>query len=555
MIAALVAVQLAIASSGPGAVTYVDVPPEVVRLSMYEWQDEASPVRGAVAVERHDNRLIVRAVSGRRGLVVLERQDGAYLLDGPFWWPTGDVERALDRRWRRTISAPAPEPIAGGLPPDWLSGGREPPGQWPRCFAAKDRLWSCWGAPVGEAGVVMGRAQDRIWWAVVSRGAVSNPRASKWARLLVVDDGTGEPPDVKIRFAHPIVPSAQRVRGLRLHTAAVPAAESLVVTPGAAWLSGDDIPPDAWVEVRTSRAGPAFLGLREIADGPSSLALTIRLEETRPVDGIAVGDGDRLANGALVTLFRLIDPADVSSAPTGVREKPRRVLIAETIADARGAFHIDGAGEAEYEVVAWHPQLGRASLVLPRQPGVLTIRLESPGTVRGRVIVAGKPRPGVDVISLPAPEAYKEAEDLVDLKGGDARTGADGRFAVTAAAGGGGELRVGGGPLPIRRIPLPRVPAAMLDLGDIELGSALDLTIVLDQDTACGVRATGPIGQSGLQIVLAARTAPGLFRILLPEPGLWAFGLICGRDGFALSPPTLKITAAHAGKELRFSVR
>jgi hypothetical protein len=555
MIAALIAVQLALGSSSSGAVTYLDVPPEVVRISIYEWQDETPPVRGAVAGERHENRLIVRAVSGRRSLIVLERQDGAYLLDGPFWWPPADVERALDRRWRRTVSAPAPEPIAGELPPDWLSGGRESPGQWPRCFAAGDRLWSCWGAPLGEPGVIVGRAQDRIWWAVVSRGGVPNLRASKWGRLLLVDDPTGEPSDVKIRFAHPIVPSALRVRGLRLYTAAVPAAESFLVTPGAAWLAGDDIPPDAWVEVRTTRAGPAFLGLREIADGPSSLALTIRLDETRPIDGVAIGGGDRLANGALITLFRLIDPADVSLAPAGVREKPRRVLIAEAIADARGAFHIDGAGEAEYEVVAWHPQLGRASLVLPRQPGVLTIRLESPGTVRGRVIVAGKPRPGVEVISLPAPDAYKEAEDLVDLKGGDARTGADGRFAVMAAASGGGELRVGGGPLPIRRIPLPRVPAPLLDLGDIELGSVLDLTIVLDQDTPCGVRATGPIGQSGLQIVLAVRAAPGLFRIVLPEPGLWAFGLICGRDGFALSPPTLQITPAHAGKEVRFSVR
>ena len=58
MIVALVAVQLTIASSSPGAVTYRDVPPEVVRISMYEWQDEASPVRAATAVERHENRLI-----------------------------------------------------------------------------------------------------------------------------------------------------------------------------------------------------------------------------------------------------------------------------------------------------------------------------------------------------------------------------------------------------------------------------------------------------------------------------------------------------------------
>src|SRR5260370_31671240 len=40
-------------------------------------------------------------------------------------------------------------------------------------------------------------------------------------------------------------------------------------------------------------------------------------------------------------------------------------------------------------------------------------------------------------------------------------------------------------------IPLPRVPAPLLDLGDIQLGSPLEITIVLDQDTACDVRATG----------------------------------------------------------------
>lgn len=554
MIGALLTAQLTIASSITAAVTYADVPPDVVRVLVYEWQHEAPPVAMPSSIERQGSRVIVRAAAARRSVIVLQRKDNAYLLDGPFWWPPGDVERALDRRWRRTLSASAPEPIAGALSPDWLSAGPEPPGQWPRCFAARDRVWSCWGAPAEESGVIVGRAQDRTWWTVVSRGAVPDLRASRWGRLLVVDDGTGEPSDLRIRFAHPRVPSSLRVRGLRFDTATVATAQAFLVAPGAAWMFGDDIPADAWVEVRTSRAGPSFLALRDVADGPSSMALTLRLEETRAMDGVAVGAGGEFANGALVTLFRLIDPVDVSLRPAGVREKPRRVLISETIADARGAFRIEGAGEADYEIVAWHPQLGRASAVLPRQPNLVSIRLESPGTVRGRVVAGGKPRAGVDVISVPAPEAYKAAEDLVDLKGGDARTGADGRFAVVAAAGGGGELRVGGGPLPIRRIPLPRVPAPLLDLGDIDLGSPLELTIVLDQDSSCGVRATGPIGQSGLQIVLGTRTGPGLYRIVLPEPGLWAFGLLCGREGFALSPPTTQITAAHAGKALRFSV-
>jgi len=554
MIAALLTVQLTVASAPAGAVAYQDVPPEVVRVLVYEWRHESPPVRVPSSTERDGTRLIVRTTVARRNVILLARQDNAYLVDGPFWWPPGDVERALDRRWRRTVTSSAPEPIASGSSPDWLSLRNEPPGEWPRCVVATDRSWSCWGTPAGESGVVVSRAQDRTWWTVVSRGAAPDLRASKWGRLLLVDDATGEPLDLKIRFAHPRVSSALRVRGLRLDTAAVATAQALLLTPGAAWLFGDDVPADAWVEVRTSRAGPAFIALRDVVDGPLTVALTMRLEETRPVEGVAVGGGGEPANGALVTLFRLIEPVD-AGLTAGVREKPRRVLIAESMADARGAFHIDGAGDAEYEIVVWHPQLGHASAILPRVARVVNVRLESPGTVRGRVVAGGKPRAGVAVISVPSPEAYKAAEDLVGLKGGDARTGADGRFTVVAAAGGGGELRVGGWPLPVRRIALPRLPAASLDLGDIELGSPLELTIVLDQDSSCGVRATGPIGQSGLQIVLGTRTGPGLYGIVLPEPGLWAFGLICGREGLALNPSTMQITSAQAGKALRFSVR
>ena len=48
---------------------------------------------------------------------------------------------------------------------------------------------------------------------------------------------------------------------------------------------------------------------------------------------------------------------------------------------------------------------------------------------------------------------------------------------------------------------------------------------------------------------------PGLFRIVLPEAGLWAFGLLCGREPRPLSPLTMQIGPGHAGKEVRFSVR
>lgn len=553
MIAAILVWQLTAAPSA-SPVRYENVPPEVVRISVRGWSDEGPPVSVSSVVERHDRRLLVDAQPGRRSLVLLERADGAYLLDGPFWWPSAGGDRVLDGRWRRTITVTSVDPLPGAIGFEWLSAGPEPTGGWPRCFRSGDRVWACWGAAaVGEPGVLIYRDADRIAWTVYSGGSMPNLRTSRWGRLIVLRGTSDDPPELRVRFAHPVLPSSQRVRGLRVETATTAGAHATAVAPGIAWLSGDDVPKDAWVDVRTAQLGPAYLPLQDVAGGSPSLPLVVRLDESRSLDGLAVGPRDERAGGALVTMFRMIDPP--SSIPGPAAQKPRRVLVAETIADATGVFHLSDVGEADYEVVVWHPQLGRASSALSRTAGVLTVRLESPGTVRGRVLAAGKPLAGVDVISLPGPEAFRNADDLIELKGGDTRTGSDGRFAVILAASGGGELRVGGGTFAIRRFPLPRVPAPLVDLGDIDLGSPLAITIVLDQESACDVRATGPIGRSGLQIIMGSRTGPGLFRMVLPEPGQWAFGLLCGRDAHPLSPMTMPIGPADAGKEVRFSVR
>ena len=535
------------------AVSYENVPPEVVRVSVFEWLDGISPAAADGDVERHGGRITVRAAPGHRRVVRLERADGAYVVDGPFWWPETDSRRVVDGVWRRTIRVVSPEPIAAASTLEWLSGGPEWGGDWPRCFQTEERLWACWGAATGDPGVVFCRAPDIVWWTVVSQGSAPDLRSSKWGRLLVVADVSGDASGLRVRFARPARPSSQRVSGVRLDATTVGGAQSTPVAPGVAWLSGTDVPPEAWIEIRTDRSGPVYLALQEVASGLPSVALTARLEETRTLDGRAVGDRDQRASGALVTLFRLIDPRPAAGGSS--RENPRRVLVAETIADADGEFHIEGVGEAEYEVVAWHSLLGRASAALPGKAGVLMIRLTSPGTVRGRVLRAGKPAAGVDIISFPAPDAFRSADDPIDVKGGDARTGEDGRFAVMLAASGGGELRVGGGVFPIRRIPLPRAPTPVLDLGDIELGTPLAFAIVLDQESPCDVRATGPVGQGGMQILTATRAGPGLFRLAVPEPGLWVFVLQCGGQERPLAPSAVQLTPAHAGKEVRFSIR
>ena len=102
---------------------------------------------------------------------------------------------------------------------------------------------------------------------------------------------------------------------------------------------------------------------------------------------------------------------------------------------------------------------------------------------------------------------------------------------------------------------LPRGAGTSLDLGDVELGTPIAISVVLNDDPACVVRAAGPVGRTGLQIVSGNRVAPGLHTLLIPEPGFWEFGLSCGEQERALSPGVMEIGPALAGKEVRFLVK
>jgi hypothetical protein len=231
------------------------------------------------------------------------------------------------------------------------------------------------------------------------------------------------------------------------------------------------------------------------------------------------------------------------------------VLAAETVADANGRFEIDGLGQADYEIVAWHSQLGRVSLAVPAAGSGIVMRLQAAGVARGRVVAGGRPVEGVDVISVPDAATFASAVDITAVKGGDARTGPDGRFSVIVADSGGGELRIGGGTHAVKRIALPRPPLPIFDAGDVDLGVSLNVVVVLDRDPQCMVRAAGPVGRSGLHVVLGERTGDGGYALTLPEAGLWEFTLACVGERRTLSPGAVQIGPAQAGKELRFVVR
>lgn len=531
------------------AVAYHDVPAAVVSVHVLSWQDGRAPVEQQPVPQVLSDSLAisVECDAGSTVVVSFARPDGVYLLDGPFDCPPAAAERRADPTWRRTIRVRAPPEVNTHPEISWVSGTSGAGEGWPRCIW-RGRAAECWGSALTARGVLVFMDGDRAWWTVVAPGtSVADFRPNTWARLILASDAAPFGA-LTAKVAHPITPADGRA-SLRLETAFVAGAHEVLVSRAAVWISGDQIPASAWIELRARGAAPVYLSLDQVAHAPPSLPLWVTLDPARMLDGIVRGP-QGVASGAVVTLFRLIEPPSARADD----HQPRRVFAAEQISDASGAFRFDVLGDAEYEVVAWHSQFGRGIAAVARDDTAVTVRLESAGQVRGRVVINGKPLSGANVISLPDPQTYARVTDLTDIKGGDGRTGPDGRFIVSLAPRGGGELRIGGGSYPIRRFPLPPKPVAVIDLGDIDLGASIQVTVVLDRDSGCDIRATGPIGRSGLQVIVGVRAGPGLFTIAFPEEGTWDVQLLCGRDEYALVPGLVSITQANAGKEVRMAI-
>lgn len=534
------------------ALVYHELPAEVSHVSAYRWRSGVRPAPLPFTLAREGGSTTVTFAEATAVIVLLERRDGSYLLDGPVILRDITVDRASDLVWRRTTTGTTSAGSETMPPIEWLASDDGYGGAWPACWWKAAAAWECFGVPVGSAGVAVATDVSRVLSAVVNSDTAPVLRPSVWGRLLFVTDRVqGVPPRLRYTPARPSG-STQGAHSVRLDTVAMSDVRATSLAPGVVWVAGDSSPPDSWLEIRSARSGPEYLPLADLAGGPVLAPMRITLGDRRDVAALVTsGVGDAVA-GAIVSVFRLIDP--VPPVSVAGRPPPRRVLATERIAAADGTVRLDGLGDADYEIVAWHSQLGRSSIRLERTADHVVIRLLVPGVARGRVLMAGKPAAGVDVISVPDPAAYASADDPIDLKGGDTRTGADGRFAVAVARGGGGELRVGGGTSTIVRVTLPREPLPLVDLGDIELARGITLSVVLDQDPGCDLRATGPIGKTGLQIVNGSRTGPGLFSIVLPEEGAWEIGLMCGRQERAVAPAVVHVSSAGP-RELTLAVR
>jgi hypothetical protein len=525
-------------------ITYTAVPPAISDVAIYEWSAVTAPRPLRWRVSRLSEDVAVDGVKGRTVIVLFTRPDGSYLIDGPLSWPERDERRTLKEPWRRTERGRLPGGIQEGTALEWLRADSLQ-SAWPRCFQ-REETWECWGIESGNRGVLTIH-DSQLWWVPMLPAPAGMMQSAQWGRLVFVRDAGAAAENIRAAFAHAVAPPAQRLAALRLDTAAVNGIAFVRLQRGAVWIAGGRAPPKAWMDIRASRAGPLFVPIEELSAAPASVPVHLRLPPSRMLTGRVEAPGSVAAGGALVSLFRAIDPP-----LSDRRVQPRRVLVSETLAKDDGTFEFAGLGEADYELVAFHAQFGKASADIATAQTEANLRLASAGFIRGRVVRAGRPLAGVDVVSVPDAATFNGARDMTDAKGGDTRTGADGRFQVAASAAGGGELRIGGGPFVVSRIPLPRPAPPIMDVGDVDLAPAIQLTVVLDRDPGCVVQAIGPIGKVGMQMVSAIHDPDGSQKLRLPETGPWQFVLVCGNERRTLVPGT--ITIERREKELRFRV-
>ncbi len=469
-----------------------------------------------------------------------------YILDGPFRWPTQAATYVVRTEWRKTIrgnSTGSHASLTWVATDDGAVGGTS-------CEWVAKTTWECVGVPVNAIGVVVmntaGEVRCGIPGGVLSPSGVETARirAAGWGRLVIAQTGavSHSADGVRITSKRTQVPPA---RPLTTRVEVVPDSRVQIdtIAEGVAWISGSGVSDDGWIEIGAHDRASERLDLREVTEVPPELPLRVQLQPAVTVSGRVRNAADSPAFDAVVTLYRF-----ARSDRDRDRKPPLRITVAETHADSEGAFHFDDLSIEPYEVVAMHPVFGRGVRRVTPDGRDIDIALRSAAQAVGRVLKDGLPAAAVRVVVVPDLAQFAAAGDITELRGGETQTGEDGRFAVTLASRGSGELRIGDEGAGVKRLSLgvAERQAGLIDVGDIELNGGATVTLVFEAAGSCEILLSGPAGRTGLSVVRSARIGPAMFQAVVPEPGRWHAVAVCGTKERAVLPAWLDLSpSAH----------
>jgi hypothetical protein len=496
-------------------------------------------LKGPIGV---DTLLLIRA-AGRPG----------YILDGPFRWPSQPATYVVKTDWRKTIrgnSTGSPASLTWVSTDDGAVRGTA-------CEWVGRTTWECVGVPLNAIGVVVmkmpGEVRCGIPGGTLSPSGVETTRirATAWGRLVIGQTGvmSQSADGVRITSKRLQVPAARP-----LTTRAEVVADSRVqidtIAEGVAWISGSDVPNDGWVEIGAPGRATERLDLREVTEAPPDLPLRVQLQPAVTVSGRVRDAADSPASDAVVTLYRF-----ARGDRDRDRKPPLRITVAETHADSEGGFHFDDLSMESYEVVAMHPVFGRGVRRVTPDGREIDIALRSAARAIGRVLKDGIPAAAVRVLVVPDLAQFAAAGDITELRGGETQTDQDGRFAVTLASRGSGELRIGDEGAGVKRLSLGAAErrTGSIDVGDIELNGGVSVTFVFEAAGSCEVLLTGPAGRTGLSVVRGSPIGPAMFQAIVPEPGRWHTVAVCGTRERAVLPAWLDLSPSARDLTIRLT--
>ena len=508
-------------------------------------------------------RVIARGPAGLESLLLVRGAGQAgYIIDGPFRWPAQAATYLVHARWRRTVRGRFPR---AGSPLTWIGLNDSGVPESPSCNWISSADWECVGVPLDSTGVVVITAPGQVHCAIpvgpLSAAGVqmSQRRTSVWGRLVVVSSGPpmfGEGPgDARVTARRLIVPRA-RPQSVRLEEAQDDRIRVDAAGNGAVWISGNDVPDDGWIEIRARGRATERIEVHEVAGAPAELPLRVQLQPSAAVFGrVTAGPGIAAAE-SMVTLYRFAHRRpNEPGEPNDQKQPQKRITVAEMRADGDGAFRFDDLARERYEIVAMHPTLGRGEARLEPDGQEVDVALRRPARAVGRVVRDGVPAAGVRVVVVPALAQFAVSGDVTELRGGETETDPDGRFTISLAPRGSGELRVGDERTGVRRVPLGPAESLpeVVQIGTIELNALPPLTLVFEAAGTCDLLMTGPDARTGMSVVRASRLGPAMFQAALPEPGRWHVVAVCGRRERAVMPATIDVRPGGPDVTIRLS--
>jgi hypothetical protein len=499
------------------------------RLPRWKWTDAGLVTTG---------RVTLRAPAGATALLVATDAAGRrdHRLDGPFSWPAEPAERLAGERAARAVGGRSPL----AAPPSELHLPGIDPRVDPLCESDDAGEWQCAGVPRDFSGSVVSCRGS-----VVTGAAAVRPGVAAEAPLRPLSFGAL----LRIDLAEPELPApAVLVRVLRtaapgdLVRRADPSWTVSYLGGGLAWIDTASPSPQAVIE-----AG---------APGYSTKRFPIGSEEGRCTDPIPV------VLSRAVTLRGSVTDRDGSPLPEALvlaRSRDRAEdagVLGEAETDANGEFEMPGLEPGNYRVRACHGEHG--CVEEPANTDVpMVLRLAGGSAFVGRVLSSGGvPLAGAAVRILPSAENWATADDRLKRLPLESRSGADGRFRISAPDNGDFlvEARTESSGVARTAVRRSNLSPPVTDLGDILLQEPIDFTARVAGCDAGWLLLSGPLGgETTLPALVRYRLdAGGSGSVRLLERGAWAAWASCAGGVDSIEPAILPDAGALAGLEVRF---